>query len=54
MQQLKFYCLYCAFRVQAVEVTAANVNKREIVSALIRKNDEAVYGKAGYADIEKN
>jgi IS5 family transposase len=39
--------------VHSIEVTAANVNERDIVPALVREDDEVVYGDAGYTGIEK-
>lgn len=36
-----------------MEVTAANVNERDVVPALIREDNEVVYGDAGYSGIEK-
>jgi len=35
------------------EVTAANVNERDVVPRLVRDDDEVVYGDAGYCGIEK-
>ena len=39
--------------IHSVEVTAANVNERDIVPVLVREDDEVVYGDAGYLGIEK-
>lgn len=39
--------------IHSMEVTAANVNERDIVPVLIREDDEVVYGDAGYTGIEK-
>jgi len=39
--------------IHSVEVTAANVNERDVVQVLIREDDEVVYGDAGYCGIEK-
>ena len=39
--------------IHSVEVTAANVNERDIVPVLVRGDDEVVYGDAGYTGIEK-
>ena len=39
--------------IHSEEVTAANVNERDVVPALIREDDEVVYGDAGYCGIEK-
>jgi len=39
--------------IHSVEVTAANVNERDVVPQLVRKDDEVVYGDAGYCGIEK-
>jgi IS5 family transposase len=39
--------------IHSIEVTAANVNERDVVPALIREDDEVVYGDAGYTGIEK-
>ena len=36
-----------------MKVTAANVNERDVVPALIREDNEVVYGDAGYSGIEK-
>jgi IS5 family transposase len=35
-----------------VEVTAANVGERDVVSDLVREDDEVVYGDAGYCGME--
>lgn len=39
--------------IHSMEVTAANINERDVVLALIREDDEVVYGDAGYTGIEK-
>jgi len=39
--------------IHSMEVTAANVNERDVVPALVREDDEVVYGDAGYCGIEK-
>jgi IS5 family transposase len=39
--------------IHSVEVTAANVEERAVVPALVRGDDEAVYGDAGYCGMEK-
>jgi len=39
--------------IHGVEVTAANANERDVVPMLVRGDDEAVYGDAGYCGIEK-
>ena len=39
--------------IHSVEVTAANVNERDVVPRLVREDDEVVYGDAGYCGIEK-
>ena len=39
--------------IHGVEVTAANVNERDVVLGLIRGDDKVVYGDAGYCGIEK-
>lgn len=36
-----------------VETTAANVDDRDVVHDLIRRDDEVVYGDSGYLGIEK-
>lgn len=36
-----------------LEITAANVNERDVVPSLVREDDEVVYGDAGYCGIEK-
>lgn len=36
-----------------MKVTAANVNERDAVRALIREDNEVVYGNAEYSGIEK-
>jgi len=39
--------------IHGCEVTAANVNERDVVLQLVRQDDEVVYGDAGYCGIEK-
>ena len=39
--------------IHSVEVTAANVNERDVVPSLVRDDDEVVYGDAGYCGIGK-
>ena len=39
--------------IHSTEVTAANVNERDVVPQLVREDDEVVYGDAGYCGIEK-
>ena len=39
--------------IHSVEVTAANVSERDIVSDLVREDDEVVCGDAGYSGMEK-
>ena len=37
----------------SLEVTAANVSERDIVPKLIREDDQALYGDAGYTGLAK-
>jgi len=39
--------------IHSCEVTAANVNERDVVPQLVREDDEVVYGDAGLCGIEK-
>jgi len=39
--------------IHSVDVTAANVEERAVVPALVREDDEVVYGDAGYCGMEK-
>ena len=39
--------------IHSVEVTAANVSERDVVTKLIREDDKVVYGDAGYSGFEK-
>ena len=39
--------------IHSVEVTAANVNERDVVPILVREDDRVVYADAGYCGIEK-
>ena len=39
--------------IHSCEVTAANVNERDVVPLLMREDDEVGYGDAGYCGIEK-
>ncbi len=37
--------------IHSIAVTAANVNERDVVSRLVREDDEVVYGDAGYVGL---
>jgi len=39
--------------IHSVDVTAANAEERAVVPALVREDDEVVYGDAGYCGMEK-
>ena len=39
--------------IHSLEVTAANVSERDVVTKLIREDDRVVYGDAGYSGFEK-
>ena len=39
--------------IHSIEVTAANVSERDVVTKLLREDDEVVYGDAGYSGFEK-
>lgn len=39
--------------IHSMETTAANVNERDVVAALIREDDEVLYGDAGYTGLSK-